>query len=422
MHVPSLPFLPASTVFSAEIRPGGRTLDSVRVCCTPQPALGFTRFPAPGRPCGLPRPEGHFEAFPTGEYPSKLLSSAAAVPIVTAVHSFRSALRSPSGIPSRRWTFDFVPCCHVPLPRPRPQGLSPPWNPLRLTQRCRRVPLDAPMGFGSNTFRCCHALCASGGVALRFVSRLQLRVDVPSARERWRRQRFSALSGSERTDAASDPKVGRLPIPSRFAARRLLRFRDHPAALPKEGDEDRSHGLRFIPKDEPRPRLFRSPKGPASAPVNQPEGSSTVLVRCTRRHPVSSNRFVAPKSPVATQCTVAPKGWHTGGSSSNELPFRGARKHPVHGSPPSRRSLAHPKVRSSARHSRSTGSRKGFRRVEPRRATPEGIASSGRATQPPEGGHLAGSWLRSHPASWTRRPQARQTSSPSKGPEPKFPQ
>jgi hypothetical protein len=57
--VPFLPFLPAPTVSSAEARPESRTLDSVRVCCTPQPALGFALFPAPLH-LAVARPEGRF--------------------------------------------------------------------------------------------------------------------------------------------------------------------------------------------------------------------------------------------------------------------------------------------------------------------------------------------------------------------------
>ena len=70
-HVPFLPFLPAPTVFSAEVRPESRTLDSVRVCCTPQPVLEFATFPTPGWPHGRPRPEGLFEVFLSGVDPSK---------------------------------------------------------------------------------------------------------------------------------------------------------------------------------------------------------------------------------------------------------------------------------------------------------------------------------------------------------------
>jgi len=45
--VPSLPFLPASTVYSAEPairRP--RAFDGLQVCCTLQPVMGFARFPS----------------------------------------------------------------------------------------------------------------------------------------------------------------------------------------------------------------------------------------------------------------------------------------------------------------------------------------------------------------------------------------
>jgi hypothetical protein len=252
------------------------------------------------------------------------------------------------------------------------------------------------MGFGSYTFRCCRVLCTPGGVASRFAARLQLRVGVPLARERWGRQRFSALSGSERADAASDPKVGRLLVPSRFAARRLLRFRS-PSITPEGATEIGRMGSGATPKGGPRPRLFRSPKGPASAPMNQPEGRFTVPVRCTRRCPVSGHR-VAPKS-LATQCSTAPRRAGTGGSSSYELSFRGTRKHPVHDS---RRSPLHSRTRRCGR-GRATLARR-----YPARSTaasnlvarpPKGIASPRRAARPPEGGPFwRAPWLRSLPS------------------------
>jgi hypothetical protein len=82
--------------------PEAGAFDGVRVCCTPQPALGFAMFPTPGRPHGLPRPEGHFEVFPNGDDPSKLFPLRQPNQVVTASPSSRRVPRSPNGVPSRR--------------------------------------------------------------------------------------------------------------------------------------------------------------------------------------------------------------------------------------------------------------------------------------------------------------------------------
>jgi hypothetical protein len=76
-RVPFLPFLPASTVFSAEAPSEDGALDAARVCCTPQPAVGFALFRTLVRSFDrLGRrvfpPYGLFGAFLRGEYPSKL--------------------------------------------------------------------------------------------------------------------------------------------------------------------------------------------------------------------------------------------------------------------------------------------------------------------------------------------------------------
>lgn len=135
-RVPFLPFLPASTVFSAEAPSEDGALDSLRVCCTPQPVVGFAMFPAPVRSLDrLDRrsfPRDLCEAFLSGEYPSK-----------------RSPFRQPTTAsphpPSREG--DCVHRVAFPLAvellrvhsvsprnrrsRPRPQGFSPPGSPLR---------------------------------------------------------------------------------------------------------------------------------------------------------------------------------------------------------------------------------------------------------------------------------------------------
>jgi hypothetical protein len=69
--VPFLPFLPASTVCSAEARPEGRTSTACGFVAPRSRPWGSPRFQLPPT-SRWPRPEGHFEAFPSGEDPSKL--------------------------------------------------------------------------------------------------------------------------------------------------------------------------------------------------------------------------------------------------------------------------------------------------------------------------------------------------------------
>lgn len=138
--VPFLPFLPASTVSSAEAPPEDGALDGLRVCCTPQPVVGFAMFPAPVRSldrldCGS-FPRGLCEAFLDGEYPSK--RSPPRQPTTASPHpppregDSVHRVAFPLAVELRR--------VHPVSPRnrssrSRPQGLSPPESPLR----CRSV-------------------------------------------------------------------------------------------------------------------------------------------------------------------------------------------------------------------------------------------------------------------------------------------
>jgi hypothetical protein len=88
--------------------PKTRSFDGLRVCCTPQPAMGFTTFRTPW--LGLsaaPRPEGRG---PEGRGESSpVANTLRSVPLFGSLRpcrhrasSFRTGSRSPAGVPSRR--------------------------------------------------------------------------------------------------------------------------------------------------------------------------------------------------------------------------------------------------------------------------------------------------------------------------------
>jgi hypothetical protein len=143
--------------------PKTRSFDGPRVCCTPQPTMGFAQFRTPWldlaaepttRRSWTRRSWG---VVPCGEDPSK-----------------RSPPRQPSTMPSPRLVLSdagaftgwrslspFEPrplaCRHAALCCSRPQGLLPPRSPLRSCDVAVARPLDAPLGFGSTRFRRCRA-------------------------------------------------------------------------------------------------------------------------------------------------------------------------------------------------------------------------------------------------------------------------
>ena len=202
-----------------------------------------------------------------------------------------------------------------------------------------------------------------------------------------RRQRFSALSGSERPDAASDPepegpKVGRPPV--RFAGSpKTATLPVRPVRLPKEPDRDRSQRSRSS-RRTPRICAPPHPEGSGRAPIEIPRDfhragpfhPKVLGLRPSRR----ALRRAAPRPQRA-----APEGWH-----------RWCETHP---------GLAcHPEV-TRARSDGSPSARmpEGMvvdaplnacpegHALEPARTTPGGIVSSWR---PRRSEDRRGSWLR----------------------------
>ena len=127
-----------------------------------------------------------------------------------------------------------------------------------------------------------------------------------------RRQRFSALSGSERPDAASDPepegpKVGRPPV--RFAGSpKTATLPVRPVRLPKEPDRDRSQRSRSS-RRTPRICAPPHPEGSGRAPIEIPRD----FHRAGPFHPkvlgLRPSRRTLRRAAPRTQRT-APEGWH----------------------------------------------------------------------------------------------------------------
>jgi len=305
-----------------------------------------------------------FEIFLDGDHPSKLPPPLAAGPPVTAascearVHRMACPLAVGPPAPLRVATVQRL--C------PRPQGFLPPGEFVASTPRCRDAPLDAPMGFGSTRSDACHARCAPDRRCDPFHLAAPNRSQVSRLPRGTRRQRFSALSGSERgrcSRPASGPKTkGRSPAgPARSAARRLPRFRParsdsrrSPTRIGRSGDED--------------------PEGFHRAGPFHPKVLGLRLPRRTLRR-------AAPRTQRA-----APEGWHRWFEAhpglAHHLEVTHARSDGLVASLHTRRC-----ARSSARHSHVPRGTRG----EPARATPEGIASSWR---PRRSEDRRGSWLR----------------------------
>jgi len=204
--VPFLPFLPASTVSSAEDGSEDPSFDCLRVCCTPQPAVGFAKFQVPRKAFRLSATRRSWtrrsdETIPCGEDPSKL-----------------SPPRQPSTSPSRHRSRPTSlardlrsGCLHrlaCPLVvRRAPASVLPRCASHRADlralfhrgARCSHAafPLRTARcshGFWVDTFRCCRAFprCPD---QLGFRPRVNPR-GVPTTRTSRGRQSVSALSGS----------------------------------------------------------------------------------------------------------------------------------------------------------------------------------------------------------------------------------
>lgn len=254
-RVPFLPFLPASTVSSAE----GESEDS------PLRLPAGLLHPAAGhgvhhvsdslvRPLDRTRPGGRGPEGP-GES-SPVANTLRSVPLLDSLHHAVTARRPfglgrvhrlacPPAVSSRaRYRVATLRCSAR-----RPQGFLPSRSPLRSRDVSAARPLDAPLGFGSTRSRCCHAFRVAQPGAGRFALRPN-RFGVPDPNVEGR-QDVSALSGSVRPKGRPSPKGGLRTVAV--------------APAPPEGGTSAASLL--------------GPEGIGGMPVDPPGGGSTASVR-----------------------------------------------------------------------------------------------------------------------------------------------
>jgi len=160
-------------------------------------------------------------------------------------------VRSPGGVPSRRSARQQVSCCHAARSRPSTSGLCSAEESVAHPQSCPRGRLDAPMGFGSNAFRCLPRMSPLSrsqrrpGRAARCRPAVQHRASVLRCRGQRGRQEFSACLAPKIPMPVTDPKIGRLPV--------RLACSPKTAALPVRPARSRRSGRRSVARDL-RPR------------------------------------------------------------------------------------------------------------------------------------------------------------------------
>jgi hypothetical protein len=162
-RVPLLPFLPASAASSAGVRSEDRTLERPAGLLHPAAGRGV-RHVSDSRSASRPSvTRRSFRSLPQWRRPFEAFSSPDSQ-TTSSPPSPRGGVRSPDGVPSRRWTS----CAAVRVATvrclcPRPQGFLPPGELVVGVPRCHVTPLDAPMGFGSTRSDACRARRAPDG-------------------------------------------------------------------------------------------------------------------------------------------------------------------------------------------------------------------------------------------------------------------
>jgi hypothetical protein len=230
--VPSLPFLPASTVSSAARRgPKTSSLGSSQVCCTLQPTVGSTSF----RVLSDPKIPSHDR-----------LGVARIREPFPEVQTLRSVLLPGSSLPSPRspaFTRKRCPLAVGPFTRvatddrliPRPQGFAPPGSPFSRRNVSATLRVDAPMGFWIDTLL----------PATRFrdgrdqVLALSVRRSKPPHRSRgpsaWEGKVSRLCLAPTRPLSTVAPEGAPTKWHDPLATRRLLRFRAAPCLAARGG-------------------------------------------------------------------------------------------------------------------------------------------------------------------------------------------
>jgi len=310
-HVPFLPFLPASTVFSAEGRsedPPFRRLASLlhlAASCGVHHVSDSLVWPF-GRPVDPEVVDPKVRrVFPCGEYPSK-----------------RSPPRQPSTMPSPRvvlsdsaaftgWRalspFDVNPlaCRHAALFTPSTSGRCSTEESVAATQPFGCAPLDAPMGFGSTRFFDAAALSRRPDVSVLDVSpRGSKPASASPTRKVEGRQGVSALSGSVRPVLAVVPKDDGSPGDGRFQPEGwcapLLSI--HPEGRKETGRVR----LRCVPEGSISASSHNGPRRYSGMPVDPPRGENP------------PRRSAHPKALGSTKSRQLPEGRPSRSSARSE--------------------------------------------------------------------------------------------------------
>jgi hypothetical protein len=303
--------------------PKTRPFDSLRVCCTPQPAMGFTTFRTPwlGLSAG-PRPEGRGPhgpggVFPSGEYPSK-----------------RSPPRQPSTMPSPRLVLSDS-AAYTGW-----RALSPFRAVLAsVSPRCAALLADLRAFFRRGV------RCGRATFPLRARSMLPWALDrlVSDAAAR-----FAPPRRCWTFRLAGHPL--RRPRPERQGKARcfgLVWLRATAAAFP-EGRPRRSQWLRHLPKEAPRPHPTWAPKETVGCRWISPKEDPPRRSGARRRRVADVIATHLRRDSCATQCSLRRASPVVRASAPRPLAL--AR---VHDGEPARRGRPHPEVGSSARHSRA---------------------------------------------------------------------
>jgi hypothetical protein len=278
--------------------PKTRPFDSLRVCCTPQPAMGFTTFRTPwlGLSAG-PRPEGRGPhgpggVFPSGEYPSK-----------------RSPPRQPSTMPSPRLVLSDS-AAYTGW-----RALSPFRAVLAsVSPRCAALLADLRAFFRRGV------RCGRATFPLRARSMLPWALDrlVPDAATRFAPPSLVLdVSPCGPTASASPTRMSREGKMSRPCLAPCDRWR----GLPRREDRGRSRWLQHLPKEAPRPHPYWAPKESVGCRWIRPEEAPPRRSWRPKARGCRRDRDASPKRLVRDPA-LAPKSG-AGGSSFFSPSFSG---------------------------------------------------------------------------------------------------
>jgi len=311
-----------------------RSFDGPRVCCTPQPTMGFTTFRTPWkRPLDRTPTRRSMDPKVRGES-SPVAKTLRSVPLLgsLAMPSPRCTLSGAVAFTDWRSLSPFepcpLPCRHGALLCSSTSGLSSAEESVAFARRCRCAPARCSLGLWIDSFRCCRAFRAtpSGDGTFRLAAQPLRRPPTRTSREG---NGVSALSGSARRKVLPSPKGWLRSVAM--------------APAPPEGDASAASTM--------------GPEGLWGCQWIHPERRSTASVRAPEGEglPTSSRR-------ISEETRTRPSAR----SEERQPVVRARARHPsavarVHDGETARRGRLHPKVCASARHSRAP--RRGRRRT-----------------------------------------------------------